>query len=47
MKLEIEDFAGQSFGAVMQEYQLLESAMKWKEMWLNRLVRMKRNFYPK
>ena len=30
MKLEIEDFAGQSFGAVMQEYQLLESAMKWK-----------------
>ena len=30
MKLEIEDFAGQSFRAVMQEYQLLESAMKWK-----------------
>ena len=30
MKLEIEDFAGQSFKAVMQEYQLLESAMKWK-----------------
>ena len=30
MKLKIEDFAGQSFKAVMQEYQLLESAMKWK-----------------
>ncbi len=30
MKLEIEDFAGQSFKAVMQDYQLLESAMKWK-----------------
>ena len=31
MKLEIEDFPGQSFKAVMQEYQLLESAMKWKK----------------
>ncbi|MEK9703484.1 MAG: sigma-70 family RNA polymerase sigma factor, partial [Deltaproteobacteria bacterium] len=30
MKLEIEDFAGKSFKAVMQEYQMLESAMKWK-----------------
>ena len=30
LQLEIEDYAGQSFKAVLQEYQLLESAMKWK-----------------
>ena len=30
LQMEIEDFAGQSFKAVLQEYQLLESAMKWK-----------------
>jgi RNA polymerase primary sigma factor len=30
LQMEIEDYAGQSFKAVLQEYQLLESAMKWK-----------------
>ena len=30
LQMEIEDFSGQSFKAVFQEYQLLESAMKWK-----------------
>jgi len=30
LQMEIEDFAGQSFKPVLQEYQLLESAMKWK-----------------
>ncbi|MGA1120646.1 MAG: sigma-70 family RNA polymerase sigma factor [bacterium] len=30
LQMEIEDLAGQSFKAVLQEYQLLESAMKWK-----------------
>jgi len=30
LQMEIEDFAGQSFKVVLQEYQLLESAMKWK-----------------
>ena len=31
MKFEIENLAGQSFRAVMQENQLLASAIKWKE----------------
>jgi len=30
LQMEIEGFVGQSFKAVLQEYQLLESAMKWK-----------------
>jgi len=30
LQMGIEDFAGQSFKPVLQEYQLLESAMKWK-----------------
>ena len=30
LQLEIEDLAGRSFKAVLQDYQLLESAMKWK-----------------
>ncbi len=30
LQMELEDYAGQSFKAVLQEYQLLESAMKWK-----------------
>ena len=30
LQMEIEDFSGQSFKAVFQEYQFLESAMKWK-----------------
>ena len=30
LQLEIEDLAGRSFKAVLHEYQLLESAMKWK-----------------
>ena len=30
LQMEIEDLAGRSFKAVLQDYQLLESAMKWK-----------------
>jgi RNA polymerase primary sigma factor len=30
LQMEIEGFVGQSFKAVLQEYQLLESAIKWK-----------------